>query len=144
MAKPTESQLASMRKLGMSEEEIAELLAYDDKVNKDEHNKEHLEYDLTAEQENISQNYRKTGTRIVQPKATPKATPHGYDLDNTGGKRNRKANTQKADLITFLAEALNGNTSCSAVNITKAEGQITFIVNGKNYDLNLIEKRAKK
>ena len=58
MAKPTKSQLEAMRKLGMTEEEIADVVKSDEAIDKGE-----KLFELTVEQEKASKQARNSGTR---------------------------------------------------------------------------------
>ena len=122
-----------MKKLGITREEALELEGYDSDVNK---NKK-TQYDLTEEQKqnvaemNRKRDHRKTGTRTVE----------------------RKPNETKEGLIQALADFLtnecefpinNDVFTCDAVTITNKNRMIHFICHGKEYDLQLIEKRPPK
>ena len=137
MPKPTKEQLASMRKLGMTEQEIAELVAYDDAVEKGKK----TEYDLTEEQMKIAKKYTVSTT-----KARPKSAPTVYKLDNTDGKRSRKENATKGKIIAEIAQFLMENANFSAENITilNKERQIAFESGGEKYELTLVQKRKPK
>lgn len=118
-----------MRKMGMSEKEIAELLAYDNRVD---HGAD--DYKLTPEQEKASKEARK--------KMGGSHRPTVYKLDNTGGKRSRKENPTKASIITDLAKFLENIVE--NVEITNKERMITFECDGNKYDLTLVQKRKPK
>lgn len=123
-----EKQIAAMRKLGMSEQEIADLLTYDKRVDRGAD-----DYKLTSEQEKASKDARKkmgASHRTV------------YKLDNTGGKRSRKENLTKATLIADLAKFVK--TIAENVEVPNKERMITFECNGNKYDLTLIQKRKPK
>lgn len=125
-------QVIAMRKMGMSDKEIADLLAYDNAV---EHGTD--DYKLTPEQEKVSHEARKTGTRKA---------PTVYKLDNTNGKRSRKENVTKGGLIADFAKFLEENCSFDVKNIeiTNKERQISFQIGNEKYDLTLIQKRKTK
>lgn len=127
-----EKQIANMRKAGMTEKEIAELLAYDNEV---EHGADN--YKLTPEQEKVSREARKTGTRKA---------PTVYKLDNTGGKRSRKENPTKGGLIAEFANFLEKSCEFDVKNIeiVNKERQISFSIGSERYDLTLIQKRKPK
>ena len=132
-------QIEAMRKLGMNDEEIKELMAYDKDVNAD---KPKLEHDLKGEKARIAQEItRTTGMKkekLKEEKPAEKA-PTVYKLDNTGGKRSRKKNDTKADLIAKFAELLE--ETAENVEITNAERQIAFTVGENKYELTLTQKR---
>ena len=137
MPKPTKEQLANMRKLGLSEQEIAELIAYDNDVEKGKK----TEYDLTDEQAKIAKEFTKAGTRKTAQKA-----PTVYKLDNTDGKRSRKENPTKeaiiAEIAQFLAE--KSENACENVEIPNKGRQISFSIGENRFELTLVQKRTPK
>lgn len=122
-----------MKTLKISREEAIELEQYDDDVNK---NKK-TAYDLTPEQvRNVQEMNRKVEHR-----------KYG------SGKHERKPNELKEaiveELADFLAnvcelEANDAVSFCSSVEITNKNRMIHFKVGEKEFDLQLIEKRAPK
>ena len=122
-------QVEAMRKLGMTDEDIKELMNYDKDVEKGTKG----EYELTAEQQKVSQEVMRT---------TGKKKPTVYQLDNKEGKRSKKKNETKAGLIEKLANFLLENAE--NVEITNAERQITFTMGENNYELTLVQKRKAK
>lgn len=115
-----------MHTLKISREEALELAAYDDDVNRDKK----TPYDLTEEQrENVKSIMRKT-----EHKKSSK--PHA-----------RKPNELKeaiiAELAEFLAEDAQGQAYGDVV-VTNKNRMIHFSVGDKEFDLQLIEKRAPK
>ena len=131
-------QIEAMRKLGMNDEEIKELMAYDKDVNAD---KPRLEHDLKGEKARIAQEITRTTGMKKKPKEEKPAekAPTVYQLDNTGGKRSRKKNATKAELIAKFAELLE--ETAENVEITNAERQIAFTVGENKYELTLTQKR---
>lgn len=123
-----------MKSLNVTKEEALEIIAYDKEVDK--MSVREAESDLSQEQKAILKKMRSTGTK-------EKKAPTIYKLDNEKGKRSKKKNETKADLIKALAEFLK-QYECLDVTITNAERQITFGKDGNNYDLTLIQKRQKK
>lgn len=116
-----------MKTLGITREEALELEQYDDDVNK---NKK-TQYDLTPEQKkNVQEMNRKVEHR-----------KYGT------GKHERKPNELKeaivAELAEFLAEDAQGQ-AYESVEITNTNRMIHFKVGEKEFDLQLIEKRASK
>ena len=116
-----------MEKLGISREEAEDLVRYDDDVEDGKKTK----YDLTPEQQaNVTAMNRK--------------------VEHQKGKGNRsqcKPNEVKESIIKELAEFLREDAQgqlYEEVTITNANRMITFVVNGKSYDLTLIEKRVSK
>ena len=116
-----------MKTLNINREEAIELEEYDDDVNKGKK----TQYDLTPEQE---KNVREMNRRVEHRK---------YGT----GKHERKPNELKeaivAELAEFLAEDAQGQ-AYEDVEITNANRMIHFKVGEKEFDLQLIEKRAKK
>lgn len=125
--------LDMMNKLKISREEALEVLTYDDDVTSNKA----TQYDLTPEQKAVVQELmRKTEHRKY-------------------GERNnqRKPNELKEAIVAALADflenecefMLNGEvTYCGEVEITNKNRMIHFKSNEKEFDLQLIEKRAKK
>lgn len=133
MAKPAKAQLEAMKKLGLSDKEIEELIAADAAIDKGEK----MPFDLTAEQAKEAKKYTKAGT---------KKAPTVYKLDNENGKRSRKENPTKAAIIAELAKFLteNNENACEMVEITNKERQIAFKIGENAYELTLVQKRKPK
>ena len=133
MAKPAKAQLEAMKKLGLSEKEIQELIAADAAIDKGEK----MPFDLTEEQAKEAKKYTKAGT---------KKAPTVYKLDNAEGKRSRKENPTKAGIIAEIAKFLaeNSENACENVEITNKERQIAFKIGENAYELTLVQKRKPK
>ena len=133
MAKPTKSQVEAMRKMGLSEEEIADIIKSDEAIDKGEK----VYFDLSPEKEKEAKKFAKAGTR---------KTPTVYKLDNVEGKRSRKENPTKAAIIAELAKFLTetSENACEMVEITNKERQITFKIGENAYELTLVQKRKPK
>ena len=133
MAKPAKAQLEAMKKLGLSEKEIQELIAADAAIDKGEK----MPFDLTEEQAKEAKKYTKAGT---------KKAPTVYKLDNAEGKRSRKENPTKAAIIAEIAKFLveNSENACENVEITNKERQIAFKIGENSYELTLVQKRKPK
>ena len=133
MAKPTAKQLESMKRLGMTDAEISDVIASDNAIDKGEK----MPFDLTPEQEKEAKKYTKAGTRKA---------PTVYKMDNTDGKRSRKENPTKAGIIAELAKFLteNSENACEMVEITNKERQIAFKIGENAYELTLVQKRKPK
>ena len=114
-------------KLGLSREEAEDLVRYDDDVEDGKKTK----YDLTPEQQaNVTAMNRKVEHQ-----------------KGKGNRSQRKPNEVKESIIKELAEFLREDAQSQLyeeVTITNANRMITFVVNGKSYDLTLIEKRVPK
>ena len=113
-----------MKKLGLSDAEIAELLASDRRIEKGEN-----PFPLTAEQEKASKDARKADK-----------APTVYKLDNTAGKRSKKANTDKAFLIDLLARSLPPHGV--GIEVVNPEREFTFTYNGTKYKVVLSAPRS--
>ena len=121
MAKDTEQIHRIMNNLQCSEEEAAEIMAYDKAVDKGEK----TPHDLTPAQNKVAQSYTRTGTR--------KPTVYKFD------KKERKPNEPKRELISLFAAALTQNSINHA--ITNPERQIDFTFNGTKYRIVLSAPR---
>lgn len=133
MAKPTAKQLEAMKRLGMTDAEIADVIASDNAIDKGEK----MPFDLTPEQEKEAKKYTKAGTRKA---------PTVYKLDNADGKRSRKENPTKAAIISEIAKFLeeNSENACVNVQITNKERQIAFKIGENDYEFTLVQKRKPK
>ena len=123
-------QIEAMRKLGMNDAEIAELMDYDKAVNKDEKN---LPFDLTEEQQKRVEAVTRT---------TAKKKPTIYQLDNKEGKRNKKKNETKVGIIGKIANLLA--EIAENVEILNPERQISFTLGENTYEITLTQKRKPK
>ena len=115
MPKPTKKQIEAMRKMGLTEEEIADIVKSDEAIDKGEK----VYFDLDPEKEKEAKKFAKAGTRKA---------PTVYKLDNAEGKRSRKENPTKAAIIAELAKFLTktSENACEMVEITNKERQIAF------------------
>ena len=77
-------QVMAMRKLGLTDEEIQQMLKDDKAIDKGEK----MDFDLTPEQAKVAKKYTNTGTR---------KQPTVYNFDTTN--RKRKENPTKASII---------------------------------------------
>jgi hypothetical protein len=132
MAKPTKKQLEAMKKLGMTDEEIAQVIADDEAIERGEKR----EFDLTPEQLKEAKKYTKAGTK----------KPTVYKLDNENGKRSRKENPTKAAIIAEIAEFLQKNSENAVENLVvlNKERQISFQIGENTYEITLTQKRKPK
>lgn len=124
-------QVMAMRKLGLTDEEIQQMLKDDKAIDKGEK----MDFDLTPEQAKVAKKYTNTGTR---------KQPTVYNFDTTN--RKRKENPTKASIISELAKFLteNSENACENVEITNKERQIAFRVGDNLYELTLVQKRKPK
>lgn len=126
-----DKKVLAMKKMGMTDNEIKELMDYDKKIDKGEKN---LEYDLTKEQEKIAKSVVKVARGVEKPteKAEkPKKT-----------KQNPTKELVIAELARFLQE--NGEISAENVEIINKTRQIAFKIGENNYEIALTEKRKPK
>ena len=122
-----------MKKLGITREEAIELEGYDEDVKKNRK----TQYDLTPEQiKNVQDmtrhcDHKKSGPRTIE----------------------RKPNELKEAIVACLADFLENDcefslkdelTYCGDVEITNKNRMIHFAAGGKEFDLQLIEKRTPK
>jgi len=116
-----------MKKLDITREEALELEGYDADVNKGKK----TQYDLTPEQEKVA----KKMTHVTE-----------Y-AKSASVKRERKPNELKeaivAELANYLTEEAQGQVY-EDVTITNKSRMIAFSVNGKRFELALVEKREPK
>ena len=123
------TQIQAMRKLGMTEEEIAELLEADKKIDQGE-----KLFELSAEQEKASKQARQADRK-----------PKAYDLDNTGGKRSKKANEDKQYLIKAIQTGLKtycGGLDEASIETQNPEREFTFTYNDTKYKVVLSMPRT--
>lgn len=127
MAKPTERQMAAFKKLGYSDEQIAEMLEDDAAIDKGAT----MEWDLSAEE---------------HKKAMKMANADEHKKPTTPTKRERKSNPTKAGIIaeiaTFLAK--NSEFATENVEITNKERMIAFKIGDERYEITLTQKRKPK
>lgn len=122
-----------MKKLSITREEAIELEGYDEDVKKNRK----TQYDLTPEQiKNVQDmtrhcDHKKSGPRTIE----------------------RKPNELKEAIVACLADFLENEcefilkdvlTYCGDVEITNKNRMIHFSAGGKEFDLQLIEKRTPK
>ncbi len=119
-------RLARIKKLGVSDAEAQEILAYDKAVEKDEP----TQYDLTGEKARIAKTFAHTGTR---------KQPTAYKFN----KRERKPNATKGGIINALADFLRNHIEFDVnnVEITNKEREILFKVGEDWYTVVLTYKR---
>lgn len=123
MANP---QIEAMRKLGMDEAEIAQVLADDKRIDQGE-----KLFELTAEAEQESKKARNAGRK-----------PTVYQFQ----KRERKTDNDKQMIIKFLISHLQNwfqsdsqctYSACTNFDVTNPEREFSFTFNGKKYKLTL-------
>ena len=109
-----------MRKLGMTEEEISDIIESDQKIDKGE-----KLFEQTAEQ--------KQATKVMKQAERTKSPNYQFT------KRERKTNNDKRELIAVITEAFN--SIASNLIVLNPEREIEFQFNGVKYKLTLSAPR---
>lgn len=122
------AQVVALRKLGLADDEIAEVLADDKKVDRGA-----KLWELTDEQKKVAKAMTVSDTKT-------KKAPTVYKFEK---KTNRKENTTKSAIIAEIANFLN-EKGYDLVEITNKERQIAFKVGENDYELTLVQKRKPK
>ena len=115
----TEKQLEAMRKCGMSEAEIAEVLATDKEI------------DRGAKLFELDPELEKGAKKARQADRKPNVTPT---------KRERKPNEDKATLVNALFSAVL--PMCETYEVTNAEREFLFTYKGTKYKVVLSAPRS--
>ena len=128
-------QIEALKKLGLTDKEIAEVLADDKRIDKGE-----KLFELSAEAEKASKKAR-----------TVAKAPTVYKLDNSKGKRSKKANSDKQAIINRLTATL-GNwfesdsqctyNACTNIEVANPEREFTFFYNDIKYKIVLSAPRT--
>lgn len=118
-----------MKDLDFTEEEIVDVLQYDAQVDKGK-----TPIPLTKEQKEVEKKMRATGTRKA---------PVVYELDNSGGKRSKKEDLPKAEIIQKLIDFLSNDGSFEGIKALNPERMIRFTCGESDFDLTLIRKNKK-
>ena len=113
-------QVEAMRKLGMTEEEIADVLDCDKRIDKGE-----KLFELSDEQK-----------KAVKKATQADRTPTVYKFQ----KRERKADNDKADLVNALFSAIL--PLCESYEITNSEREFTFTYHGRKFKVVLSAPRS--
>lgn len=114
-------QIEAMRKMGMSEEEIADVLESDKRIDKGE-----KLFELDPELEKGAKKARQADRK-----------PTAYNFQ----KRERKADTGKRDLISALVGAV-APLADGEVEVTNIEREFVFTVDGRKYKVVLSAPRS--
>lgn len=120
-----EKRVEAMRKLGMTEEEIADVLKCDAEIDHGENL-----FELTAEQKKAEKKARMTGQK--------KKAPTVYNLQ----KRDRKTDNDKREIMQCIDDAL-----CCLVDdveVINPERELEFFYNDKRYRIILSAPYKKK
>lgn len=118
MEKP---QVIAMRRLGMTEEEIADILKTDKEIDQ---GAKHFE--LTADQKKTEKKMRQAERKVVD----------AYGKASTKAK---KIDDDKVELINKIAATLT--EGADSLEITNAQREINFTYNGKKYKIVLSAPR---
>lgn len=116
----TEKQIEALKKLGLSEDEITEVLADDKRIDQGE-----KLFELPDE--------LKVGAK--------KARQADRKAPVTAIKREKKVDNDKQFLINLLAETLNPHSD-SGIEIINNEREFTFSYNGTKYRITLAKPRT--
>lgn len=114
-----------MKALKCSEQEAREIIEADKAIDKGEK----MDFDLSPEAEKQAKKYTKTGTR---------------QTSSTKTERKRKENLAKSTIIAELNDFLIQKGYYKMVQILNKERQISFKIDGNDYELTLIQKRKPK
>lgn len=115
-----DQQVEAMKKLGFTEEEIAEVLTDDERIDKGE-----KLFELPKELQKGAKKARATGNR--KPTTT---------------KRERAPDTDKRELIALIAETVENVADNGMVDVVNPEREMTFTKNGKKYKIVLSAPRS--
>lgn len=110
-----------MKNLRCSREEAESILAEDKRIDRGER----VDFDLDPETEKRAKKFANAGTRTAKEGKTARKAPE---------------NPTKEGIITAISNFLTEN-GYNSVEITNKTRQIAFVLNGKKYELTLIEKR---
>ena len=113
-------QVVALAKLGLTDEEIKQVLADDKRIDKGE-----KLFELSAEQERESKKARNVGR-----------APTAYKFT----KRERKPDQDKTDLLNVLFSAVL--PMCDTYEITNGEREFLFTYHGKKYKVVLSAPRS--
>ena len=117
-------QVEAMRKLGMTDAEIADVLEADKRIDKGE-----KLFELDPELEKGAKKARQADRK-----------PTVYKLDNTAGKRSKKEDTDKATLLNALFTAIL--PMCDTYEVTNAEREFCFTYHERKFKVVLSAPRS--
>lgn len=128
--KKNEKQIENMRKLGYSEEEIAEMLADDEAIERSATADKVFDWEMDVEEHKKAMK-----NANVDEKKPPKK-------DGTKTKRERKPNMEKRDLIDIVKCALA--EAGYAPTVSNVERTVEFSVGEQKYSFTLTAHRKPK
>ena len=125
----SKSQIEAMKKLGMTDAEIKDLIEYDSKVDKNQP----TEYDITDEQQKVVQKVTRTTSGERKKPVVVR-------------NKERKTDEVKKPIIDGIVAFLTENIEISAENvkIVKPEREISFDLGGFNYSITLTRHNKPK
>ena len=121
---PMSKQIDALRKLGLTDAEIEQVLADDKRIDKGE-----KLFELSAEQEKASKQARQADRK-----------PTVYKLDNANGKRSKKTDEDKEFLTNTLFSAIL--PICDTYKIVNAGREFEFTYNGRKFKVVLSAPRS--
>jgi len=129
MASASKSQIAAMKKLGMTDKEIEELVEYDAKVDKNQP----TEFDISEEQQKAVAKVSRASSGERKKPVVP-------------SKKERKTDWEKKPIIDGIVAFLTENSTIQAKNvkIVKPEREISFDLGGFNYSIALTRHNKPK
>lgn len=119
--KYTDQELA-LFSLGLTEEEVAQVIADDKRIDKGE-----KLFELTDEQKKASKD-----ARVV----------HTVDAYGRNRKKEKKSDKVKAGLIELLTEVIKEQPACNSLEILNDEREFEFFWSGKKYKVVLSAPRT--
>ena len=126
--KDNKKQIEAMRKLGMTEEEIAQALEDDATIDKG--GKCDWEPELTPEQKKLVRKARMADREVKKEKV----------------KRTRKPDEDKREIINYLAGIIEDLDAIDhlSIDVQNPEREICFTYNGRQFKITLSSPRAPK
>ena len=115
-------QIENLRKLGLTDAEIADVLKTDKEIDRGAN-----PFPLSAEQEKASKDARQADRK-----------PTIYKLDNTNGKRSKKADNVKAEIMRKLLDCFDEYNP----QVINAEREFTFTYADRKFKIVLSAPRS--
>ena len=115
-------QIENLRKLGLTDAEIADVLKTDKEIDRGGN-----PFPLTTEQEKASKGARQADRK-----------PTVYKLDNTNGKRSKKADNVKAEIMRKLLDCFDEYNP----QVINAEREFTFTYADRKFKIVLSAPRS--
>ena len=118
-------QIEALRKLGLSDAEIEQVLADDKRIDRGE-----KLFELSDEQKQAEKKARQADRK-----------PTVYKLDNTAGKRSKKTDDTKKFLLSALIGGIEDSTG-SKVEVLNDEREFVFYFNEKKFKVVISAPRS--